>query len=628
MHTFSRIENVESLCNEAEVLEAAIASELNAQDVDCAATATEIQVDIDASEMEIARHCKIITAKHAERENSALREGGRERLEELPRTLADSKHELAVINSPILILPYEIMAEIFNWHLLMGGSMATPLLICKRWTTVAYTSPRLWSRIAVTNCPPDQTRLQGAIRCNDLDKLRSVLSRARSSPLQLELYWFTFPTFPDHPVPSTTLHWGPLASSNWVTALALILDNRVLKRCTYFVLGAYEFAIPAALIDNLSVLPLLSSLDIDKTAWSDHGIQLIQSLVKVSPSLQHIRCHRSSTSPQDLGVGAWMKAIESYGWIDLSKPCPLLYESPSLREIGVFGEPVVPLTLPTCQILRWAMPAFPVLHLITAPHLHTLILLHYSRPEVTYPPGSITFPNLRVAVHAGIDDLTALHVFHTPALEHLSIQFATASLTALLELFDGSTYMPTPKSLHLECEFTDGILITTLARLPWLEELQIAGTIAQDAFWEGSTPSSSTSWRVWIPASYPDERAHRILAPNLKILLVNYSTGKLYVPPEPNPLTGRMEARRRHVESRQTAELPHEKPQGRKWTVEHASAVAIARERAGFPLETLACWFPEQKVEVLIGDLDRLPQRPVCVLLAALWCPWNVLTYC
>ena len=159
MHTFGRIENPESWCGEVEVLE---------------------------------------TARHAEQEKrvSALCEEGRERLEDLWRKLADAEYELAVINSPILILPYEVMAEIFNWHLLMGGTMMTILLICKRWATVAYSSPRLWSRIAVGDRCLGQLRLQGAIRCGDLDILRAVLSRARSSPLQLELSWFNFDT--DH----------------------------------------------------------------------------------------------------------------------------------------------------------------------------------------------------------------------------------------------------------------------------------------------------------------------------------------------------------------------------------------------------------------------------------------------
>ncbi len=171
---------------------------------------------------------------------------------------------------------------------------------------------------------------------------------------------------------------------------------------------------------------------------------------------------------------------------------------------------------------------------------------------------------------------------------------------ALFELFDGSVHMPTPKSLHLNCAFTDAALIAVLGRLPWLEGLQVAGTIAQDAFWEGLTPSSKPTWRVWLPMSHPDERANRILVPNLKVLLVNYSTGNLYTPPI----------------SKSTKRMPQKHRAGiaqecdGEWTVTQASAVAVAREQAGCPLETLACWSPEKKVEVLIGNLDTLPQRP------------------
>jgi hypothetical protein len=188
MNTFGRMENIEPLSDEAEVLSGAITCELNAQDVEASRIAAEIQVEIDALEKELARHYGFIMAKHAEREKriAAVREEGRGRLEELRRKLADVKHELAVIHSPILILPYEITAEIFNWCMLMGGNLKTMPLVCKRWTTVAYSSPRLWSRIAVIDRRPDRF-LQGALICDTVTYLRSVLSRSQASPLQVEL---------------------------------------------------------------------------------------------------------------------------------------------------------------------------------------------------------------------------------------------------------------------------------------------------------------------------------------------------------------------------------------------------------------------------------------------------------
>jgi hypothetical protein len=222
--------------------------------------------------------------------------------------------------------------------------------------------------------------------------------------------------------------------------------------------------------------------------------------------------------------------------------------------------------------------------------------------------------------------LTVLRGFRTPALEHLSIELVALSPTALFELFDGSDHMPTPKSLHLDCAFTDAALIAVLGRLPWLEELKVAGTIAQGAFWEGLCPSRNPGWRVWLPKSYPDERATRVLAPNLRVLLVNYSTRIRYNQPKPQPTTGKRATRKRQAEIALASDLPDEDATRRgEWTVAQASAVAVARAQAGCPLETLACWSPEQNAEVLIGSLDTLPQRPKYVSLTTLWRYWDVL---
>jgi hypothetical protein len=165
--------------------------------------------------------------------------------------------------------------------------------------------------------------------------------------------------------------------------------------------------------------------------------------------------------------------------------------------------------------------------------------------------------------------------------------------------------MPTPTSLHLDCTFTDAVLITVLGRLPWLEELQVAGTGAQNTFWKALNPSCNPSWQNSLPKSYADVRATRILVPHLKVLLVNYPTGIPCVMPT-------------HIQRREMAQVsehPDDVSRGGDWTVIQASAVAVAREQAGCPLRTLACWSPEQKVEVLTGSLDSLPNRFMCVLL-------------
>ena len=596
------MENVEPLLDEVEVLEGAIACELNAQDVAAFRIAAEIQVDIDISEKELARHYAVITSKHAERENrvAVVHEEGRGRLEELRRKLADAKHTLAMIQSPILILPYEITTEIFNWHMSMGGHLKTVLLVCKQWTTVAYSSPRLWSRIAVTDGRPEEALLQGAVICDTIDYLRLVLSRAQPSPLQVELSlsgYLTLDFGKDSPQSSSLRH-GLRADANRHEAISLILNDKILTRCTYL---ALNYTGSPRVVENMTILPLLSSLYIGASMRASE-IASIRSLINFSPSLRHIRWHSIYPHFEDLDIHLLTRRIESYGWLYPCESCHVFHESSSLRELGIHDSPAAALTLPALQVLRWSLSTYSALRRITAPHLHTLILSHQRVFKERLSASSITLPNLRVAIHSEIWDILTIRGFQTPALEHLSIEAVTQAPTDLFELFDGSVHMPTPKSLHLECAFTDSVLIAVLGRMPWLEELQVAGTIAQAAFWEALTPSSEPTWRVWLPKSHPDERANRILLPNLKVLLVNYSTVDMYTPPisqSTNWMTGK-----------QRAEIADYYSRGGEWTVMHASAVAVAREEAGCPLESLACWSPEEKVEVLIGSLDTLPQRP------------------
>ena len=381
---------------------------------------------------------------------------------------------------------------------------------------------------------------------------------------------------------------GPQGFDNRIKAVKLILDDQVLGRCTELVL-ANEF-LPFD-YQNTTVLPLLSSISTYMVGKTDDETLFIQSLVDLSPALRHIHCDYS-LSAENKGVGLWTKRIESYSWVSPSTPCYPLHESPSLRKLGIRREPAVPLTLPALQVLKCLIGTYPALHRITAPHLHTLILHHglVAKRRDHESASSISFPNLRVAIHIWVYHPTVVHMFHTPTLEHLSIKYRPSAPppTALLELFDGSTRMPTPKSLHLNCTFTDDTLIAVLGRLPWLEELQVAGTAIRDTFWKRMTPSCNPMWQVPFTTLLTDGRATRILAPNLlvpnlQVLPIHYPTG--------------MQA----------------------WTVQQASAIAVARERAGCPLRTLACWSPEQKADVLLGSLDSLPNRPKFVSLTTHW---------
>ena len=145
MHTFDPIKKAPSSHDATEVLETAIATtgELNVPEADAACIVSEIQGDIDGLEKETARDGETIIATPAEQERRvvAAREAGQAWPEELRRELEGAPYELSVVNSSTLVLPYELMAEIFDWHMLRGGRLKTLLLVCKRWTMAAYSSP-------------------------------------------------------------------------------------------------------------------------------------------------------------------------------------------------------------------------------------------------------------------------------------------------------------------------------------------------------------------------------------------------------------------------------------------------------------------------------------------------------
>ncbi len=557
-----------------------------------------------------------IPTAHPERERhvAAVREAGRAGLEELRSELEGAQYALAVVNSPTRLLPYELMAEIFDWHMLMGGTLAVTLLVCKWWTMVVYTSPRLWARITVTNRPRRRRYIRGSVVCTDYDYLRLVLSRSRYHPLQLELA-FMFDESPHGICRSTSsLTHGPRATNNRTKAIKLILDGQILRRCTSLVLANDYLPFDHL---NTTVLPLLSSIQNLTVNVRDRELRFVQSLVNLSPALRHIRCS-GSLSAENQGVGLWTRRIKSYVRIRPSDPCYFLHESPSLRRLEVYNAVATPLTLPALQILRWHIVDHYSLPPITAPRLHTLIVCHKSSTDRWRgrSAGSISLPNLRVAIHTAIYDPKDLYMFHTPALEHLTIEYrsSTSSRKEFLELFDGWIHMPKPKSLYLDCTFHDDALVNVLGRLPCLEVLRIAGTGLWEAFWRGLTPSYKSIRRVSsLPNTHTNENATHILVPKLKVLLVCY------------PTVMRSLAWRNLQEGE--AQFPNYDPpdvetswRKEHYTVRQASTVAVARERAGYPLSTLACWSPGWEVEVLIGSLDGLPDIPQFVSLTALWC--------
>lgn len=294
----------ESLSDKVESLEGAITCNPNAQDIETSRITAEIPVDINALGEEPVRRCEVVDTKRAERGErvAALCEENRERLDDLGGELVDAKHEPAVIHSPILFLPYEVTAEIFDWHMLMHQSVKTMLLVCKQWTIVAYSRPRLWSRIAFINCRCHEVILQGALRYDTVHYLRSVLSRTKASPLQVELCVGGY-------CDVTKKNLSPESIANHEEAIGLILDNKILRKCTHFVLGCpdacYTFPGWLTMVENTTILPLLPSLYIGLWFASYFGCAIFRSFIKFSPSLRHIRIIHDTRDHEDYDLGVW-----------------------------------------------------------------------------------------------------------------------------------------------------------------------------------------------------------------------------------------------------------------------------------------------------------------------------------
>ena len=140
MHAFDRTENAPSLLDAVEVPGTVTTGELNPQEAAATRIVAETRECIGDLETETARHREIIAVTHAEqvRRVAAVREG-RERLEELMEELEGAQYELAVVHSPILLLPYELMVEIFDWHMAMGEGRLLCYLCAnsgRQWRTV------------------------------------------------------------------------------------------------------------------------------------------------------------------------------------------------------------------------------------------------------------------------------------------------------------------------------------------------------------------------------------------------------------------------------------------------------------------------------------------------------------
>ena len=147
------------------------------------------QPNIDAAREIILRQEALIAQTEANRETEKqhILSITSEAIEPTLSLLADVKHQFATISAPILRLPTECIAEImqyFNVH----NSAVILLLVSKRWNTIVKATPRLWSKIVITDTAFYWTRhLKEAHICKSLNHLSFVLAFSKNAALDIEL---------------------------------------------------------------------------------------------------------------------------------------------------------------------------------------------------------------------------------------------------------------------------------------------------------------------------------------------------------------------------------------------------------------------------------------------------------
>ena len=147
------------------------------------------QPNIDAAREIIRRKEALITQTVADREVEKQRVLSitSEVIEPTLILLADVKHQLATISAPILRLPTECIAEIMHYFN-VDNSVVILLLVSKRWNTIVKATPRLWSKIIITDAAfYGSVHLKEAHICKSLSHLTFVLSFSKNAALDIEL---------------------------------------------------------------------------------------------------------------------------------------------------------------------------------------------------------------------------------------------------------------------------------------------------------------------------------------------------------------------------------------------------------------------------------------------------------
>lgn len=585
--SFASSNNQESLQREVTECKTAIKVEEDAALKQVDEIWTDTQPGIDAAREELRTLEARIAQMEAEREarKKEIMHSAFKRTASTRKTLADAKHELAAISAPILRLPIECTAEIFQWHFAMGGVSMLVASVCRRWAFIARGIPRLWSRITVTDRddPRQALHLFGSHECRSIPILRVFLAMAKDTPLDIELARFKVPR-PPSPPPNNT-NATPLWTDEALRLLAA--DGRSRHwRSLYITSWSGGDQAPCAAIqgpfENLRCLFIRSFPYPPRPSY----YPLVTSILESAPQLSHIDTSDSIVirSMKDWTSPSFWGHIEQYG--NLSSPTDrrFLAHARRLRELTLADwrermhtDKVV---LPSLRALRIIRSGAEAIGDFELPVLETMIMKS-SDGFRTPAPGSIRLPAATSLISVDCRDIRALMAFEAPLLRHLYLAYhhhmgrntqSKEWQRSFIETFEECEFMRTLTSLHLEVPVSDLEILSVLSHLPQLQELKVSPVqyFPGSKFWGGLTPKGTRTRKQGIHC-----------CPVLRILVLEVKD-------------------------------PHYSGQGlsSSRSLELALELANARRAEGHPLTHLLIKLGDGAVHEIIGDFRTLPSHP------------------
>ena len=558
---------------------------------------SSIQQEIDAAREAVRHHEALIARAEAERvaRKQDILLNASEVTASTRCLLADAKHQLAAISTPVLRLPTECIAEIMKYFN-VDDTTTVLLLVCKRWNAIAKAMPQLWSKIAIIGDPwSHRSRtLKEAHACHSIEHLSSVLSLAKDVPLDIELC-AAHRTTPLNQSTSVTRSGEHVDGLPWLKKglELLVADGRSRRWRSLYITPWYNmngapFKGISGPFDNLRLLYIRQGSSYEDPAHVKVSfLPLLDAVVQSAPHLSTI----DSNNPYLIQrVNGWKdriiwRNIKSYHSVILTNDFSFLSEASRMTDLSVYrcfetprNEPV---SLPNLCTLALFQSCIETLKGFRLPVLETLLLIEL-HSSFEADPGTITIPSATSVIIPMCWNVRVLQCFSAPTLNHLHItspphstlREARAWQTSFVETFNGSQFMPRPTSLHLEAYINDSQLLSALFSLPEIKELKLS--LPQ--------PLGSKFWTALTPRGADGRKKPKQYCHQLRIIVI--------------------------VEMKSWRCRRGQQVTSKDRSLELAVKMATAREQEGQALTHLLFKWDDRSKNEVLGSFSTLPVHP------------------